>query len=1015
MRKLYLLLLALLFVGSAQAQIDTLNHLKFEATSYPWTFNQIPGSAYSVGNSQWINTGSVGDAPNTITANSPANLRAMRDLDEPSLGRVMHELRPGVIDISAYATEDVQLSFFYASNNFNPANFDTLAYQVEYDNGTTWTSPIVSLNPNTGGAWQQEVIDVPLGEDFVRIRFLARLSAATGDAGWAAYDDIVLYKQPSVPVYEIATVTADADNDFVADSTGVFCELRGTVHGVDMQGGANIEFTLVDTTGGIGVFHAGGSFGYTVNQGDSVHVRGEIGAFNGNTQISDLDTIIFISPTGTIREPVSVTSLGEDTESEIIQLDSVYLVDPSQWSTSGNFNFDVTNGVDTFAVRIDEDTDIDGSPVPTLPFNLSGIGGQRTFNTPPNDGYRILPRYTGDFEFILPISVKSADCGGPVVLEIPYSGAGILWDNPAASTADTAEYTAAGAVNVSVDDNYGASISFGNATAVGDTMIMFGTPVGSGFTLPSDTVCADTTETYVVGPNVNPPGTAYEWDFDGAGNAQGSSVDFAFPDPGTFDVKLTATDPSGNCVDSTTLSIVVEDCAPAVIPAYDIGTVTADSDNDGLADSLGVTCELTGTVYGVDLQGGANNLQFTLIDATGGIAAVNFGSNLGYTVQEGDLVRVVGTIGEFNGLAQIEDLTEIALLGGNQPLGAPAIVTSLGEDTESEYIELQGLTFVDTADWDGTGSSFNIEATDGTNTYTIRIDNDVDLADLALGFDYPFNLVGIGGQFDNSAPFTDGYQILPRNSSDFTFDLPVSVKSEGCAALVLQIPYDDPSISWSNGSMADTTLVSSTGAIDAEIPDFGANSNFGNAAAVADTFIADLPAGITFDSFSGFPGDTICVDESYTLTFTGSTADTYSWDFGEGGGPITNSDSTFSYTYFAEGTFSGEIVLSSGACTLTETFTITVAADDCTPSSRPSAFGDLNVYPNPADDRLRIETTAQLEQIQLFDLQGRAVNHIRVERMPTGYELQLPDVAQGLYLLQLRSAEAQTSLKLQVR
>ncbi|MFW5658803.1 MAG: PKD domain-containing protein [Bacteroidota bacterium] len=615
----------------------------------------------------------------------------------------------------------------------------------------------------------------------------------------------------------------------------------------------------------------------------------------------------------------------------------------------------------------------------------------------------------------MPISVKNSDCGGPVVLEIPYSGAGILWDNPAASTADTAEYSADGAVNVSVDDNYGASISFGNATAVGDTSIEVGTPVGSDFTLPSDTVCADTNETYAVGPNVNPPGTAYDWDFDGAGNAQGNSVDFAFPDPGTYDVRLIATDPSGNCTDTTTLSIVVEDCAPVAIPSYDIGTVTADSDNDGLADSIGVKCELSGTVYGVDLQGGANNLQFTLIDATGGIAVVNFGNTFGYSVQEGDLVRVVGTIDEFNGLAQIEQLDTIELLGGNQPLGAPAIVTSLGEDTESEFIEIQNLTFVDTAEWDGSGSSFNIEATDGTNTYTIRIDNDVDLADLELGFDYPFNLVGIGGQFDNSAPFTEGYQILPRNSSDFTFDLPVSVKSEGCNSLVLQIPYDGPSISWSNGSTADTTLVTSTGAIDAEIPDFGANANFGDAAAVADTLVADLPAGITFDSFSGFPGDTICVDESYTLSFTGSTADTYSWDFGEGGGPVTNSDSSFSYTYFAEGTFSGEIVLSSGACTLTETFTITVAADNCTPSSRPSAFGDLNVYPNPANERVNIETTAQLEHIQLFDLQGRAVNNIRVERTPAGYSVQLPDVAQGLYLLQLRSADAQTSLKLQVR
>ena len=30
----------------------------------------------------------------------------------------------------------------------------------------------------------------------------------------------------------------------------------------------------------------------------------------------------------------------------------------------------------------------------------------------------------------------------------------------------------------------------------------------------------------------------------------------------------------------------------------------------------------------------------------------------------------------------------------------------------------------------------------------------------------PFTLHGIGGQFDNEAPFLDGYQILPRTSDD---------------------------------------------------------------------------------------------------------------------------------------------------------------------------------------------------------------------------------------------------------
>ncbi|MFW5658804.1 MAG: hypothetical protein ACOCZ8_02365 [Bacteroidota bacterium] len=307
MRKFYLFLLLLLFAGTAHAQIDTLNHLKFEATSYPWSFNTSP-STYSVGADIWADVTTVGDAPNAISANSAPDFWGMRDLNNSNGGGPnYHQITLGTINISAHATEDVELSFWYASFDFDPANGDTIGYQIEYDNGTTWNSPVIPLNPNTNAAWEQEVIDVPLGEDFVRLRLVA---IQDGDDAWAGFDDIVLYKQPNVPVYDIATVTADADNDFEPDSLGVTCELRGTVHGVDMNGGANnLIFTLIDSTGGIGVANFGNTFGYSVNEGDSIHVRGEIDQFRGLTQIGDLDTII-VNGSGVVREATSVTALG---------------------------------------------------------------------------------------------------------------------------------------------------------------------------------------------------------------------------------------------------------------------------------------------------------------------------------------------------------------------------------------------------------------------------------------------------------------------------------------------------------------------------------------------------------------------------------------------------------------------------------------------------------------------------------------------------------------------------------
>ena len=68
--------------------------------------------------------------------------------------------------------------------------------------------------------------------------------------------------------------------------------------------------------------------------------------------------------------------------------------------------------------------------------------------------------------------------------------------------------------------------------------------------------------------------------------------------------------------------------------------------------------------------------------------------------------------------------------------------------------------------WDNSNpSGFNVDVTDGTNTWTVRIDNEVDLYDEPVPMG-PLNITGLGGQFDNSAPHNEGYQLLPRYIAD---------------------------------------------------------------------------------------------------------------------------------------------------------------------------------------------------------------------------------------------------------
>jgi plastocyanin len=219
-------------------------------------------------------------------------------------------------------------------------------------------------------------------------------------------------------------------------------------------------------------------------------------------------------------------------------------------------------------------------------------------------------------------------------------------------------------------------------------------------------------------------------------------------------------------------TVVVEDPAGPEYPLYDIAIVTTE-DADGVADSSGVLCTLSGNVYGVNLGSG---LSFTMIDNNGdGINVYSSSNDFGYEVKEGDNLEVFGRIGQYNGLTQISPDTVILVSSGN-PLLDPVVVTELSEVTESKLIKIENLTIVDPAEWSNSGSGFNVELSDGVNTFFMRVDNDVDV----YGTDPPtqaFNLTGLGGQFDSSSPYDGGYQIFPRYLADIdlisgTNDLP---------------------------------------------------------------------------------------------------------------------------------------------------------------------------------------------------------------------------------------------------
>ncbi|MBI1225221.1 MAG: T9SS type A sorting domain-containing protein [Bacteroidetes bacterium] len=225
---------------------------------------------------------------------------------------------------------------------------------------------------------------------------------------------------------------------------------------------------------------------------------------------------------------------------------------------------------------------------------------------------------------------------------------------------------------------------------------------------------------------------------------------------------------AGGC-DQATVNITVE-CYP-LLNIGDVTTVT-----NGQPDSVGITCELHGIVYGIDFQGVNGSgvpqdaVQFYLNDGTGSISVFS-AQSFGYTVQEGDEVAVRGTIMNFNCLTQIGDVDTLFKISSNNALLPPAITTFLNESLESDLVEFTNMILVDPSTWIPTGTGFNVmiksTINQGASPISMRIDNDCELFNMPAPVG-AFHAIGLGSQFvsGGAGGCVDGYQFLPRYAAD---------------------------------------------------------------------------------------------------------------------------------------------------------------------------------------------------------------------------------------------------------
>ena len=225
---------------------------------------------------------------------------------------------------------------------------------------------------------------------------------AVGDTSlWSGPHSFLTKDIPYYAVYEINGV----DNlSGIADSIGVDAWTSGIVVGENLHPTNGLSFTLVDmaTTKQEGI-HVYSNNSFQIEEGDSLMLRGEVKQNFGLTEFH-IDSLFKIS-NSTLPTPIQTDTLGEFTESKLIEIKDFVLLDSSQ---TGTYEMRAHNGSDTITILISEFTEVSDSldlvsnswNVGDTICSLIGIGGQ--YDTaaiaPYLKGYHVIPMHYEQLE-----------------------------------------------------------------------------------------------------------------------------------------------------------------------------------------------------------------------------------------------------------------------------------------------------------------------------------------------------------------------------------------------------------------------------------------------------------------------------------------------------------------------------------------------------------------------------------------------------------------------------------------
>jgi hypothetical protein len=572
-----------------------------------------------------------------------------------------------------------------------------------------------------------------------------------------------------------------------------------------------------DSTGGVAMY---GSAVGSLAIGDSITVSGTVTNYSGLTELADL----VVTNHGAVGQPqprefevewvalVDTAAGYVENEGWLVRFDSVQIAHASGERFVGNTNYTITDPrSNTTQMRIDADaSEIVGNLIPDGYIALTCVIAQYKFAAPYWGGYQVMPRLGADlgveqqFTTIREARIDANNDGIPDrrgqqvtvtgIVTVPDS----VFDNRYLDT--YVQDTSAGVnvfsftlVNVAVGDSVSVTGTvewYRGKTEISGATVTILAP-GQGEPEPRLLNCRQLMQEAYEGELVKVQGVTT------AAFLLSGDYTFQVDDTtGTADVRIDAqTDiPGLICVSDTFTLIGIKsqyasdtlqplagyqfqprfrtDFSRNANQALDLKTIRevqapgADGVTPALLDSL---VRVRGRVTGPSSAfSGATVKSLYVQDETQGVNVYGCSystADAPYLDTLGVEWEIIARVTEYNGLTELANGTMWVTDTTRQPV-LPKLVpfnTGLSEGMESDLITVVGDVIQPPV---RSGTGYNLTVKNGTPAIAIRINDAAGVGVSWITRGRRIRVTGVGGQYDNAAPYTTGYQLLPRFNAD---------------------------------------------------------------------------------------------------------------------------------------------------------------------------------------------------------------------------------------------------------